>query len=227
MRLVLVLCCLIGLVVRVNGVIDWAAAIAAAGAASSAVISGGSLLGNLAGAPGYAVVCTIEVENWTKYPLMLPEARNNGGIIKSPPVVVLPGQKEQFIAHKTGHTATGTFGTASWLISSARKRAVVMWSCPYSFDFHSNWLGVGLTDRGCTDHRNWYGQMYYRSSGGGLNFRRGEYYYHTRTISIRDSEFEVVGIMGTSHKANVRIIVRPRELRDLADNLRTGVRNLL
>lgn len=131
------------------------------------------------------------------------------------------------IAHKTPDTATGTYGTASWLISSARKRAVVMWSCPYSFDFHTNWLGVGLTDRGFTGHRNWYRQMYYRSSGRGLNFSRGEYYYHTRTISIQDNEFEVVGIMGTSHQANARIIVRPRELRDLADNLRSRMRNLL
>lgn len=87
---------IVGLVARVTGVIDWTADITAAEAASSAVISGGTF--NLPGAPGYRVVCTIEVENWTKYPLMAPDASNNGGIIKSPPVVVLPGQREQFVS---------------------------------------------------------------------------------------------------------------------------------
>ncbi|CAC5409006.1 Tereporin-Ca1 [Mytilus coruscus] len=156
---------------------------------------------------------------------MTPESRIYGGIIKSPPVVVLPGQREQFIAHKTGDTATGTSGTASWFISSARKKAVVMWSCPYSFDYHSNWLGVGLTEIDNMHHRDWFKQMYYESSGKGLNFRRGDYYYHTRKISIKDSQFEVVGTMGTSHKSKARIIVRPLELCDLSNNLRRRVEN--
>lgn len=60
--------------------------------------------------------------------------------------------------------------------------------------------------------------MYYKISDNGLNLR--EYFYHTRAISIKDSPFEVVGTMGTSHKFKARIIVRPLGLRDLTDNLR-------
>ncbi|XP_052081120.1 tereporin-Ca1-like, partial [Mytilus californianus] len=212
-----------GLFARVTGLIDWAAAIAAAGSAASAVTSGASVLNGLLGGSGYSVACTVEVENWTKYPLIYPESYINGGIIQAPPVVVRPGQREQFVAHKTGNTATGTYGTASWLISSTSKRAVVMWSCPYSFDLHINELGVGLTDKGVTQHKDWFQQMESGTSGSGLNFRRGEYYLHTKTISIKDSQFEVTGIMGTSHKAKARIIVRPFELNDLADSLKVQV----
>ncbi|CAC5421178.1 TUBD [Mytilus coruscus] len=202
---------------RVNGLIDWAAAIAAAGMAASAVTSGASVLNGLLGGSGYSVACTVEVENWTKYPLIYPESYINGGIIQAPPVVVRPGQREQF------NTATSTYGTASWLISSTGKRSVVMWSCPYSFDLNSNELGVGLTDKGVIQHKDWSQQMESGTSGSGLNLRLGEYYQHTETISIKDSQFEVTGIMGTSHKAKARFIVRPFELNDLADSLKVQV----
>ncbi|VDI32722.1 Hypothetical predicted protein [Mytilus galloprovincialis] len=79
----------------VTGVIDWEQAIY--GSASSAVISGRSILAYLEGASCYSVNCMIEVENWTKYPLITPESCINGGIIKSSLVVVLPGQREQFV----------------------------------------------------------------------------------------------------------------------------------
>ena len=47
----------------VNGAIDWAVAISTASAAAGAVTSGASMLQSLAGAPGYNVVCTVEIEN--------------------------------------------------------------------------------------------------------------------------------------------------------------------
>lgn len=50
-----------------TGVVAWEQAMY--GAASSAVISGGSILANLEGASCYSVDLTVEVENWTKYPL--------------------------------------------------------------------------------------------------------------------------------------------------------------
>ena len=106
-----------------------------------------------------------------------------------------------------------------------------MWSCPYNFDAHSNWLAVGFTDPGHTTHRDWFNQMYYKSSGGGLKFVRGEYYYHTKTISLKDGKFEITGIMGSSHQAKARIIVRPLEADDLAPELKAklekDVSNLL
>jgi len=72
-----------GLFGGANSIIDWAAAIGAAAAAAGAVTSGASMLQSLAGAPGFSVVCTIEIENWTKYPLVYLESHINGGMIKS------------------------------------------------------------------------------------------------------------------------------------------------
>ena len=101
-----------------------------------------------------------------------------------------------------------------------------MWSCPYSFDHHSNWLGVGLTATGTTTHNDWFHQMYYEKSGNGLNFVRGEYYHHTKTLSYKDGSFEITGIIGTSHKATAKIIVRPLQEADLSDNIQKAVKDL-
>ena len=76
--------------------IDWAI-VGGLSSAAGALTSGASILQNAAGAPGYSVVCTIEIENWTKYPLLYSESHINGGIIKSPPVAVRPGFRESFV----------------------------------------------------------------------------------------------------------------------------------
>jgi hypothetical protein len=103
-----------------------------------------------------------------------------------------------------------------------------MWSCPYNFNSYSNWLGVGLTEYGTQTHRaNWFDQMYYKGSGNGLNFVRGEYYYHTKTLSMKDGNIEITGIMGTSHKAKAHIIVRPLLETDLAPNIKVKVDPIL
>lgn len=178
------------------------------------VTSGASMSNSLKHASRYTVMCKIEIENWTKYPLWAPESHINRGIIEYPPVAVMPGKREMFVARKTGLTATGTYGTASWQILGKDKRVVVMWSCPYNFNHYSNWLAVGLTsDR---HHNDWFDQMYYKESGRGLNFTRGEYYYDTNIIKSGDKSFEVIGNMGTSHHTTAQIIVRPLHERDRA-----------
>ena len=99
-----------------------------------------------------------------------------------------------------------------------------MWSCPYNFDHYTNWLGVGLTESGTQTHgTNWFHQMYYEKSGNGLNFVRGDYYYHTKTLSMKDGAIEITGIMGTSHKAKAHIIVRPLLETDLAPIIKAKV----
>ena len=72
--------------------------IIAAAAVASSVTSGASMVANLAGAPEFGIFCTFEIENWTKYPLLYPECDINGGMLKSPPVAVQPGQRESFVS---------------------------------------------------------------------------------------------------------------------------------
>ena len=42
----------------------------------------------------------------------------------------------------------GCAGTMTWDIGDTGKTILVMYSVPYSFDLHSNWLAVGIDDKG-------------------------------------------------------------------------------
>jgi len=113
------------------------------------------------------------------------------------------------IAHKVSNSIAGTAGTASWLIKGLKKRAVVMWSLPYNFNHYRNWLGVGLTNYETEENEeHLFNQMYNKNNGNGLTFERGNYYDNTKTLSVNDGCIEITGIMGTSHKATVNIIVQ-------------------
>ena len=50
-------------------------------------------------AAGYSVMCTIVIENWTKYILIDAVAYIKDGQISSPPTVVGPGKKEMFVSN--------------------------------------------------------------------------------------------------------------------------------
>ncbi|CAC5420217.1 unnamed protein product [Mytilus coruscus] len=164
----------------------------------------------------YKVVCTIEIENWTKFILEDPHSSIAKGRLQSSPVMIRPASREQFIAHKSSWF-TGTYGVASWLIND--RRAVIMWHCPYSFLWHTNVLGVGLTESSNVYHKNWFNQMYKGRNGQGLNFERDDYHHDTPTIRIADERFEITGTMGTSHKATARIVIRPVNENDLAPSI--------
>ncbi|XP_076116784.1 echotoxin-2-like [Mytilus galloprovincialis] len=170
---------------------------------------------------GYSIECTVIVENWTKYPLTDARVTPYSGQLYSAAVSIRPGEKEQFITHKTSWSTYGSAGVASWLIGDGHgKRAVVMWSVPYSHWFHSNWLAVGLTESGNQAHKDWFSQMYYYESGSGLHFKRKDYYYDTNILSFKDEKFEITGIIGTSYKPTARIIIKPLNETDLAQGLK-------
>ncbi|CAG2247613.1 unnamed protein product [Mytilus edulis] len=156
-----------------------------------------------------------------KIPLTDARVTPYSGSLYSSAVSIRPGEKEQFITHKTSWSTYGSAGVASWLIEDGHgKRAVVMWSVPYSHWFHSNWLAVGLTESGNQAHKDWFNQMYYYESGSGLHFKRKDYYYDTNILSFKDEKFEITGIMGTSFKPTARIIIKPLNETDLAPGLK-------
>lgn len=67
-------------------------------AASSAIMSGSSMLHSSLSAVDYSVAIEVVIENWSKYPLTSPASFVNGGEIKYPPVTVKGGQKEMFVS---------------------------------------------------------------------------------------------------------------------------------
>ncbi|XP_069135563.1 tereporin-Ca1-like [Argopecten irradians] len=195
---------------------------------AAAVTAGASLAGStvsaLTAAGGYSVSCGIETSNWTKYIMERPMAINNGGLIKTPPKDILPGVKEVMVTHKTGGTASGTYGSVSWLVKD--RRAVVMWSVPFNHDYHTNWLAVGFTKRGHKDHdENWYNTMYYESNTPVLAFKRKDFYNDVNPVIFSDGEYEIEGNMGSTHIATVNIIVRPCDSKSYAPSLLKALNN--
>ena len=84
-----------------------------------------------------------------------------------------------------------------------------MWNCPYNFNHYKNWLGIGLTNVGMGDEGDeFFNQMYNREPGDALNFVRGDYYDKAITLFLNDNMIEITGIMGTSHKATINIVVK-------------------
>ncbi|XP_060596453.1 tereporin-Ts1-like, partial [Ruditapes philippinarum] len=178
-------------------------------AAAAAVSAGTSVAGTTMSAlmaDGYAVTCGIEIENWTKYVLAFPIAHVKGGTLSSPPVTILPAKKEVMISHKASGTATGVYGTASWLIESTavsqQRRLVVMWSAPYDFNIHSNTLAVGITTPGQTSHPvgpTWFDKMYYDEKVAILPYIKKEFVRDFSPIIFEDAEYQEVPTMGSSH----------------------------
>jgi hypothetical protein len=86
----------------------------------------------------------------------MPQAYINGGVLSIPPVTIFPETSEAMMARKTGYTATGSYGTVSWLIESTddreQRRLIVMWYAPFNHDFYDNTLVVGLIKPGHIEH---------------------------------------------------------------------------
>nr|UMA82392.1 venom-related protein conoporin [Conus ebraeus] len=193
--------------------------------ASSVVKAGTSLAGTTLQSladPGFSVTCTIQVENWTRYALMYPTVLTWGNpAVTSAPTAILPTKIEAFSTRKPRSTATGVSGTVSWELQGAHRRFVLMWSAPFNFNHHSNWMGVGMTRLGLVDvapGNTWFNQMYYRGNNEDLTFNRREFYNNLRPVIYRNDKFEIVGFMTNIHRAQIRVVIRPtiNNWRDMA-----------
>jgi len=152
------------------------------------------------------VQCRTIIENLTKWPLQDPVLRINGGQVTTPPTRVAPGMREAMRTAKIGHTARGTSGVVTWDVvvpeHDVTFYVTIMWSVPYSHDFHSNWMGVGIRSDSSAD----FDTMYY---GHGRWFRRAEYYYNIPTIRHCNDHICIVGTMGTAHRVEAHIKILP------------------
>nr|UMA82391.1 venom-related protein conoporin [Conus ebraeus] len=177
----------------------------------------------------YDVTCVVQVENWTRYPLIAPRLRiANDGAVTTSPVAILPGKREAFAVRKASYVRKGVYGTVSWELLGARRRFVIMWSAPYDLNKYSNWMGLGMTREGLMDvapDNTWFNQMYYGSSSGNLTFKRKEFYYNTDPFIYSNEKFEAEGDMTNGHHAQVRVIIRPtrNNWEDLADEIRQNM----
>ena len=99
-----------------------------------------------------------EVENYTRFHLFPAESEIVAGHISEPPAAIPGGERHGVVGHKTSGTATGCAGVVSWNIKDNNEKLVLMYSIPYSHDFHKNWIGIGLFPQ--RDQSQKFHQMY-------------------------------------------------------------------
>merc|ERR1711862_165333 len=157
----------------------------------------------------------LELENYSNTQLGVHEEEVHTGQINKPPTAVKPGTKEAMYGHKTSDAATGCVGTVAWKLEGKGKMLVVMYSIPYSHDFHSNWLGVGIFNLESTG--GYYDKMYYQTQVG---FQRKDFWSNLSPVSYSDGEYTVEATMGNSHKAEIRVTFCPNNKHNLASTLK-------
>ena len=147
----------------------------------------------------------VEVENYTKFYLSPGQTDLNSGHISEPPSAMFGGEKHGVVGHKTANAATGCAGVLTWEIKDSDEKLVLMYSIPYSHDFHSNWIGVGL----CSKSTNLtFDEMYNGYENG---FKRKDFYYDTNPVNFKSANFAVQATCGTNHKPTIRVKLAPTD----------------
>jgi len=101
----------------------------------------------------------------------------------------------------------------SWEIGSGprKRRIVVMWDAPFSFDLNSNWMAIAITRENKSHRKEWYNILKENIHSPDFTHRFLEKYEITKNqISISDDEIEVTGVMDKEHHATIRICVKPK-----------------
>ena len=129
------------------------------------------------------------------------------------------------ISHKRPYWPVyGVCAMASWLIRDCNRRLVIMWSTPYPTIYYVNKLSIGLSDANITTHNpRWHRRMRLCQECDGLKYKTEEYSNTSKTIILVDNQFEVTGIMGNGHHAEVKVILKPNKMDDLAPPLKQKV----
>jgi len=157
----------------------------------------------------------LEVANATNKTLSVHEAYNHNGYHHTPAEDIGPGVKEAMFGGYVPNTTKGCYGTLSWKIGDTNQIIVVMYSAPYSFDWHSNYLGVWIGREQPTEEFAY--KMYY----GGKGYLK-EFYYDGNPIHYPKGDYHVWASMGQSHQPEIVVRIAPREGKEhlLADDLK-------
>ena len=130
---------------------------------------------------------------------------------------MLTGVIEGFASRKASATAKGTWVRCS-LVVDDDIMVHFMYSSPYSFNLHSNWLSVALCAKRsrlcCSMNAR---KMYYKH----YSFMdRKEYYHHMYPVKICYDNICMMGTMLKNHHPIVRIKLYPKSYYDLYYSIR-------
>jgi len=171
---------------------------------------GGAGIGSLM-AKSYSVAVGVDVENFCKWTMILEYCTPASGYMNKPAVNVDPGKKEGFASHKTGGTATGSWVYCLYKVNN--KHVQIMYSAPYDFNYHTNWLSLAITNKDITLDAH---KMYYKYYSF---MAREEYYYTIRPTEICQQDMCIKGTMGNSHHPEIHIELYPKNYNDLSSTV--------
>ncbi|XP_055351583.1 tereporin-Ca1-like [Paramacrobiotus metropolitanus] len=152
----------------------------------------------------YCVAATLRLNNYTPWHLQLESCHLNYGQTESVIHTVRPGAYSIMAMHKTGGSTSGTSGTIAWRLEGRPTSVILMWSVPYNQNHHSNWLGVGVGERGRHSAET-FQEMYY---GEETYFSRKDFYRLVDPVLYANNGVTITGVMGTAHKTDIVVDVR-------------------
>ncbi|XP_023336358.1 tereporin-Ts1 isoform X2 [Eurytemora carolleeae] len=110
----------------------------------------------------------LNVENWSRYPLLDAQTDTHCGEITPiyPAPNVYPGYREVMVA-ASSRVFSGTCGTISWQVIGLSVRLVVMWSVPYNLNLHDTYIGIAMVYNSGVfkTSKFWFNKMYYSDQG--------------------------------------------------------------
>ncbi|XP_057308143.1 tereporin-Ca1-like [Hydractinia symbiolongicarpus] len=169
-------------------------------------------------AEDYSIAVAGSIENYSKWFLKLEECELVRGQMNVPMHHVRSGYREGFASHKTGHTATGSYQRCTF--KGHNNFIHIMYSAPYSFDLHKNWLGVAICPTDDNECREMTAdKMYYQKS----TFASiKEYYENANPLMQCRGDFCFTGVMGTNHKPKIDIKIYPKSYDNLSTNVKSS-----
>lgn len=182
----------------------------------ASISAGASLAGTTVGAlqnPTFSVSVSGSIENYSKWALISKGCDIEAGYMNIPVRSISSGQREGFAGHKTGNGATGNWVKCTFSVTGNRL-VHFMYSAPYSFDIHSNYLTVAVCSSRNSDCRSLNANhMYYE---GRPYMTRGEYHNRIHTIKACALGLCVTGVMGNNHHPTIDIKVMPTSYNNLS-----------
>jgi len=192
---------------------------------SASIRSGTSLSGTTVGdlkQSSYRVAVSGSVENYSKWALLYKGCEIAAGQMNLPLRSVAAGQREGFASHKTAHAAKGSFVKCTLLVGD--KLVHFMYSAPYSFDFHANYLAVGICHKDMQSDTRGYpcrdltAKIMYYYTPSFVSIR--QFYRNIHTVKYCDKDLCISGVMGTSHQPEINLKVMPQKYEDLYNEVK-------
>lgn len=165
----------------------------------------------------YKVEASGAVLNFMKRPLHVQAVEAASGVINHPLPDVRSGIVEGFASRKSSDSATGTWVRYS-LLSDNNMMVHFMYSAPYDFNLHKNWLSVAVCSRRSSSCRSLDARKMYYNKYGFL--RRKVFSKDINPVGVCYIDRCLIGWMMSNHLPTMYLLLVPKSYYDLSEETR-------